>query len=195
MVLPGGPDGPGEAPGLGDLLRPGLDLVLVGYNPSLPAWRSGRYYANPTNRFYRLLFESGLTPRLLRPEEDHLLPEYGIGATDLLAGHPSALAADLPAARYREAREGLRLKLEAAAPRVVCFNGLGVYAHYYGERPRRIGPQEARIGASLVWAVPSSSGAASKLTAERRAAWLELGALVRALRAATAEGDPAGTDG
>ena len=41
------------------ILRPGLDVVFVGFNPSLPAWRTGRYYANPGNRFYRLLWEVG----------------------------------------------------------------------------------------------------------------------------------------
>lgn len=173
-----------SARGLPDLLAPGLDVVFVGYNPSVRAWRSGHYYANPANSFYRLLHESGLTPRPLLPEEDGLLLTYGIGATDLLAGHPSARADQLPASRYRLARQGLLSKLEAVSPRVVAFNGLGVYAHLYGERPPGLGLQERRIGSSLVWVVPSSSGAANKLIRERRAAWLGLGELVRSLRAA-----------
>lgn len=171
-----------DGPGLPDLLHPALDVVFVGYNPSLPAWRTGHYYANPTNSFYRLLCESRLTPRLLRPEEDGLLLGLGVGAIDLLAGRPSARAGDLPDAEYRRAREGLRLKLERTAPRVVCFNGLGVYAHYFGEKPEGLGLQERRIAESLVYVVPSSSGAANARTSERREAWLALGALVRALR-------------
>ena len=186
MREPGDPlasPAPVEGPGLPDLLAPGLELVIVGYNPSLPAWRSGHYYANPTNSFYRLLYEGGLTPRLLRPEEDGLLLGYGIGATDLLAGCPSALAADLPARRYREATEGLRRKLEAVAPRLVCCNGLGVFRHLSGRRPAGTGLQEGVLLAGApVYVVPSSSGAACALAAERREAWLRLGELVRAAR-------------
>lgn len=167
--------------GLPDLLRPGLDVVFVGYNPSLPAWRAGHYYANPTNSYYKLLHESGLTPRLLRPEEDALLPSYGVGATDLLAGRPSARAGDLPAVEYRRARETLRAKLEAASPRIVCFNGVGVYELYYGEKPTGLGLADRKIGDSLVYVVPSSSGAANAQAAARKVAWLGLGELVRSL--------------
>lgn len=170
-----------SAGGLPDLLAPGLDLVFIGFNPSVRAWRSGHYYANPTNSFYRLLQESGLTPRLLRPEEDRLLPGYGIGATDLLAGHPSVRADDLPASRYRLARAALIEKLAVVAPRLVALNGLGVYRHLFGGRPARLGLQDITLAAAPVVALPSSSGAANGLLARRRAAWLELGELVRAL--------------
>src|SRR6266508_4396248 len=67
-----------------DILWPGLDVVFVGYNPSLPAWRTGHFYANPGNRFYPLLYQSWLTPRLLMPAEDRTLPSYAIGLTDLV---------------------------------------------------------------------------------------------------------------
>jgi TDG/mug DNA glycosylase family protein len=165
--------------GVGDLLAPGLDVVFVGFNPSLPAWRTGHYYANPGNQFYRLLHESGLTPRRLRPEEDADLLRHGIGATDLLAGIPSARAADHPARDYRAAREALRLKLEGYAPRVVCFNGLGVFAHYFGAPPLSLGPQpDRRIGVSLVAVTPSSSGLANGRAAERLAAYRALAALL-----------------
>ena len=46
-------------PGLPDLIVPGLRLLFVGYNPSIPAAKLGHYYANPVNHFYRLLAESG----------------------------------------------------------------------------------------------------------------------------------------
>ncbi|MDP9378888.1 MAG: mismatch-specific DNA-glycosylase [Chloroflexota bacterium] len=167
---------------LPDLLAPGLDVVFVGFNPSLRAWRSGHYYANPTNAFYRLLHASGLTPRLLLPEEDGLLLGYGVGVTDLLAGHPSARADELPASQYKLARQGLLEKLETVSPRVVAFNGLGVYTHLYGERPPKLGLQDRHIGRSLVWVLPSSSGAANGLAGERRATWLALGELVRSPR-------------
>jgi TDG/mug DNA glycosylase family protein len=165
--------------GIGDLLAPGLDVVFVGFNPSLPAWRTGHYYANPGNQFYRLLHESGLTPRRLRPEEDAQLLHYGVGATDLLAGVPSARAADQPARAYRAAREALRLKLEGYGPRVVCFNGLGVFTHYFGAPPAGLGPQPGRrIGVCQVAVTPSSSGLANRWAAERLAAYRAVAALL-----------------
>ena len=44
---------------------------------------AGAYYAGPGNKFWRILHESGLTPRRLAPEEFALLPDVGIGLTDL----------------------------------------------------------------------------------------------------------------
>ncbi len=158
--------------GVGDLLAPGLAVVFVGFNPSLPAWRTGHYYANPGNQFYRLLHESGLTPRRLRPEEDAELLGYGIGVTDLLTGVPSARAGDRPAAEYRAAVGALRAKLERYAPRVVCFNGLGVFAYYFGRQPDGIGLQPGlHIGPSLVAVTPSTSGLANGRHADRLAAF------------------------
>jgi TDG/mug DNA glycosylase family protein len=157
-----------------DILRPGLRVVFVGFNPSLPAWRSGHYYANPGNRFYRLLFESGLTPRLLTPAEDRTLLEFGIGATDLLA-EPSAIAADLPAGRFRAAVPELLEKIEANVPRAVCCNGIGVFTYIRGRAPARLGRQpDLSIGTSAVFVVPSTSGLVNGRSAERLAAFREL---------------------
>ena len=156
------------------ILRPDLDVVFVGYNPSLPAWRTGHYYANPGNRFYRLLFESGLTPRLLAPAEDRSLPDHGIGVTDLVP-LPSARAADLPADQFRAAAAGVIAKLVALSPRAVCCNGVGVYRHLFGRALMRLGHQpEVAVGKAAVFVVPSTSGLVNGRAAERLAAFREL---------------------
>ena len=168
---------------LPDILKPGLKVVFVGYNPSLPAARIGHYYAGAQNFFYRLLHGHGLTPVLLSPWDDHTLPGYGIGLTDLCPV-PSAQAGDLPAGALRAGREGLRAKLEGYQPLVACFNGLGVYRAYFGQPPSGIGLQANRIGASLVFAVPSTSPANNGLMRERDAAFAALARLVRELQPA-----------
>ncbi len=166
-----------EGPGAGaweDILRPGLAGVFVGFNPSLPAWRTGHYYANPGNRFYRLLFESGLTPRLLSPAEDRTLPDHGIGATDILPV-ASARADQIPADRFRAAVPTLLVKLAANRPRAVCCNGIGVYRVLFARAPARLGHQtDVHLAGSAVFVVPSTSGLCNGRSAERLAAFQEL---------------------
>jgi double-stranded uracil-DNA glycosylase len=160
---------------LDDLIRPGLDLVFVGFNPSQVAWDRGHYYANPVNRFYLLLSESGLTPRRYRPEEDRDLLDLGIGAVDLLPGKPSPRAGDYPAHEFRAGVEPLREKIEAYGPRAVCCNGYGVFRYLFGRTPERPGLQDGlTFGGSLVFATPSTSGLANGKHRERRAAFEEM---------------------
>ena len=150
--------------------------MFVGFNPSLPAWRTGHYYANPGNRFYRLLFDSGLTPRLLTPAEDRSLPSFGIGATDLVA-EPSAKAEEVAKEKYLNAAQGFEKKLSAYAPKAICCNGLGVYRYLFGGRPVRLGKvPEVMLGESVVFVTPSSSGLCNGKAAERLAAFTELSA-------------------
>lgn len=165
-------------PGLPDILEPGLRLVFVGYNPSLAAARAGHYYAGKQNFFYRLLYGHGFTPVLLAPHEDHTLPQYGIGLTDLCP-IPSAQAAHLPRGALRAGRDGLRAKLERYQPRLVCFNGLGVYRAFTGQAKVYPGPQPEGIGTIRVSVVPSTSPANNGLLRERDAAFAELVRLYR----------------
>lgn len=162
-------------PELPDLLVPGLELVFIGYNPSVPAARLGHYYAGGRNHFYPLLYRSGLTPRLLTPQEDLLLPSFGIGCTDLCKT-PSAQAAHLPPGMLRAGRAALQAKVERYAPAWVCFNGLGVFRAFWGHPPAAWGPQPERIGATQVFVTPSTSPANNGLMAEREAAFRLLAA-------------------
>lgn len=171
-----------DLPGLPDILAPGLRLVICGSNPSIRAARTGHYYAHPGNRFYPLLFESGLTPRRLMPEEDVLLPSFGIGLTDLHE-RPSRRADDVPDAVYRAGRERMIEKLAHYRPRWLCCNGARVFQNLTGTRgPIRFGAQEGTIAGCRLFVVPSTSGLNSALTAVRREAFFALAAAVRCLR-------------
>ena len=170
-------------PGLPDIIAPGLDLLFVGFNPSVYSAQRGHYYARPGNRFWYLLALGGLTPRRYAPEEDWALLDLGIGITDLCP-IPTPSIADVPRAVAEGGRGALTAKGERYAPRVVSFNGKGTYARFFGRALAGRGLQADRIGAapSLVFVTPSSSGRANGVGAEREAAYVALGELVKGLR-------------
>jgi TDG/mug DNA glycosylase family protein len=56
---------------LPDILAPGLRVIFCGINPAITVGLAGRYFASPTNRFWRVLYRSGFTPQqigLKKPE-------------------------------------------------------------------------------------------------------------------------------
>lgn len=168
-----------DLPGLPDILAPALGVVFVGSNPSIRAGQTGHYYAHPGNRFYPLLYEVGLTSRLLRPNEDHLLPTFGIGLTDLHS-RPSRRADDVPRATYIAGRAAIVAKIAGYRPRWLCCNGGLVYRNLTGDRaPLHYGPQDAMVADVPVFVVPSTSGLNCALTRERRDAFRLLAAVVR----------------
>jgi TDG/mug DNA glycosylase family protein len=169
---------------LPDIIAPGLDLLFVGFNPSVISAVRGHFYARPGNQFWPLLALSGLTPRRYLPEEDRTLLALGIGITDLCP-IPTPGIADVPRAVAEAGRETLIMKIEQHAPRVVSFNGKATFERFFGRPPAGWGQQEARIGdaPSLVFVTPSSSGRANGVMAVRTAAYLTLGEMVRNGRA------------
>ncbi len=69
---------------LNDVLMSGLKIVFCGSAAGSVSAARGEYYAGPGNKFYPVLFEIGLTPRSLTPNEFMDLPKYGIGLTDVV---------------------------------------------------------------------------------------------------------------
>lgn len=142
---------------LEDVLVHGLSLVICGMAAGPLSAARGEYYAGRNNKFWRTLFEVGLTPRQLAPAEFRQLPTWGIGLTDIMkvqAGRDATL--DLRLAD----RDGLRRKIERFAPALVAFNGRAA-AKFFLDRPGVVpGVQPERIGGTRLFVAPSTSGAA-----------------------------------
>lgn len=144
---------------LPDRLRPGLDIVFCGTAAGPVSAKRGLYYAGPGNRFWPLLAETGLTPRRLMPEDDHLLPDFGLGLTDL-AKTASGTDAKIPAQAYDP--EGLMQKINQYRPRALAFTSLTAARLALGNTDLRSGlqPADARLPGLGIWALPSPSGSA-----------------------------------
>ncbi len=172
---------------LADILAPNLDLLFVGFNPSVYSAIHGHFYARPGNRFWVLLAAAGLTPRVYAPTEDRSLLDLGIGITDLCP-IPTPGIADLPRAVAESGRAALTAKIEHYRPGVVAFNGRATYERFFGQPLAAWGLQPtAQIGTapSLVFVTPSSSGRANGVGVIREATYRALGDLIAARRQAS----------
>jgi len=145
---------------LPDLLVPGLRIVFCGTAAGAASAARGAYYAGRGNRFWPILAETGLTPRLLSPEEFPLLPDFGIGLTDL-AKHASGADADLAVDSFD--RAGLISRIQAVDPGVLAFNGKRAAAEFYGLPTARIayGTAPPVAGLPPIFVLPSTSRAAN----------------------------------
>lgn len=175
-----------DASTLPHYLRPGLRLVFIGYNPSVYSAEAGHYYARAGNVFWRQLNASGLLPHPAGPEDDaSLMDAAGVGFVDLCP-RPTVRADELTEEEIAAGARRLHAQLLEVQPRWAVFSGRGIYVHFgrhalglpradLTRRPN--GAQTERIGATVPWVVPSSSGLASRWHGERLELLRELAAL------------------
>lgn len=141
-----------------DRIKEHLHILFVGFNPSIRSSETGHHFANPNNRFWRILFEAGLTPRKFTPAEDDLLLELGFGITNIVA-RPTKAADEITKEEYREGREILKQKVAVIKPKIVCYVGKGVYLQFSGKKEAPWGIQEeAVVPGTVDFVAPSSSG-------------------------------------
>ena len=149
-----------------------LRVLFCGINPSLYSAATGWHFARPGNRFWPALHLSGFTPRRLAPAEQHLLPGYGLGITNLVA-RATAQASELDAAELRAGGERLLALMTAHRPRILAVAGVTAYRTAFGRPRATIGPQppppavpRPSLPAGLqlpsaglqVWVLPNPSG-------------------------------------
>lgn len=141
---------------LPDVLGPGLRVVFCGTAAGTRSARDGAYYAHPGNMFWRALYAVGLTPRLFAPAEYPLMPDFGIGFTDLAKYHHGN---DNQLPRDAFDVEALRTKVQAFAPRVIAFTSKQAGMAALG-KGIATGRQRERFGGANAWVLPSPSGQA-----------------------------------
>ena len=144
---------------LKDALIPKPRILFVGINPGLRSGATGHHFAGFSNRFWRLLFESGLVPEAVTYKDDDRLPAFGYGTTNIVP-RPTPGIDTLDPAEYVAGRVRLRAKIRRDKPAVVALVGVTVYRAMFPERKGAVslGLQEERIGDSAMFVLPNPSG-------------------------------------
>jgi TDG/mug DNA glycosylase family protein len=152
-------------PPLRDRIRAGVRVLFVGINPGVRSALMGHHFAGLSNRFWKLLVDSGLVPEPITFRDDDRLPEWGFGITNLVR-RPTPGIDTLRPEEYRTGRTRLRKKVIRHRPAVVALVGVTVFRAMFPEHkgPVRLGLQKQRIGPSAVFVLPNPSGRNANFT-------------------------------
>jgi TDG/mug DNA glycosylase family protein len=140
-----------------DVIASDLRVLFCGINPGLYTAAVGHHFARPGNRFWPALFASGFTDRLMSPFEERELLKLGFGVTNVVM-RATASADELTRDELRAGGKRLVAKVLRYRPAFLAILGLGAYRAAWGVPKAAIGPQEKRIGETVVWILPNPSG-------------------------------------
>lgn len=139
---------------LPDLVRPGLRVLVCGYNPSLYAADAGVPFARPGNRFWPAALEAGVLTRDRDPW--HSVRHDGVGFTDLVK-RATVAAAELTRDELRAGLERVTRICEWLAPEAIVFLGVGAWRDLV-DRKATVGWQPTTLGPTRVYVMPNPSG-------------------------------------
>jgi double-stranded uracil-DNA glycosylase len=132
---------------LTDRVRPPVRVLFVGINPGIRSATIGHHFAGYSNRFWTLLFHSGLLPERIRAEDDVRLPEWGYGITNLIARPTPGIDALRPD-EYAAGLRRLRRKVRRWRPRTVAFVGVTLFRAVFESRRSAAKAGESRRSAA-----------------------------------------------
>ena len=148
-----------DLPPLRDRIAPGVKVLFVGINPGVRSAQTGHHFAGFSNRFWKLLHESGLVPERLTFEQDDRLPEWGLGITNIVARATPGVA-DLHPSELAAGRRTLARKVRRFEPAIVAVAGVMIYRALFpstrGEIP--LGMSKQRFAGARVFILPNPSG-------------------------------------
>lgn len=182
-------------PKLPDTLAHNLICIFVGLNPGLTTAASGHPYAHPANLFWKLLYSSGCSPVLCKPEENGTLPKRFLLGNTNLVDRPTRNQSELKFTELVDSVQALEDKIAEYKPSAVCVVGKGIWeAIFKKKHDRKLKKDEFEYGwqdqermgitrdweGARVFVSTSTSGlAASTLPAEKQRIWSILGTWVR----------------
>jgi len=140
-------------------------VLFVGINPGIRSSLTGHHFAGFSNRFWTLLFESGLVPERITYSDDDRLPEFGYGITNIVP-RPTPGIDTIEPHEYPSGRLRLRRKILRYRPPIVAMVGVTVFRAMFPERKGAVtlGPQKERIGGTEVFVLPNPSGRNANFT-------------------------------
>jgi len=143
-----------------------MRALLVGINPGVRSAQVGHHFAGPSNRFWKLLYDSRLVPEPIGSEHDERLPEFGLGITNVVARATPGIDALTPD-EYVEGVRILRRKVRRWRPPLIAFVGVTLYRSVFARPaslPVAVGAQTERFEEAEVFVLPNPSGRNANFT-------------------------------
>ena len=140
-----------------------MNVLFVGINPGIRSAAIGHHFAGYSNRFWKLLFDAGLVPEPIGPEDDRRLPEWGFGLTNLIPRCTPGIDTLTPQ-EYVDGERVLRRKVRRWKPEIVAFVGVTLYRAVFEQKGTRrctrfrCGLQPERFEGARVFVLPNPSG-------------------------------------
>ena len=137
-----------------------MRVLLVGINPGVRSAEIGHHFAGYSNRFWKLLYESGLVTEPSGAEDDLRLREWGFGVTNLIPRCTPGIDTLTPDEYVNGARV-LRRKIRRWKPEVVALVGVTLFRVLFaarGKKPVTLGLQLERLEGARVFVLPNPSG-------------------------------------
>ncbi|MCY3780911.1 MAG: mismatch-specific DNA-glycosylase [Chloroflexi bacterium] len=147
---------------LPDVLDFGLVLLFCGTAASDVSARAGAYYANPSNAFWRALWETGITPRRYQPSEYRALLNLRIGLTDV-AKCAAGVDSQLHHSDFQP--DQLSQKIAHYQPQIVAFTSKTAWRAWNrlpADSSIAYGWQQTGLEGTRFFVLPSPSGAARR---------------------------------
>jgi TDG/mug DNA glycosylase family protein len=149
---------------LRDCIKPGVRVLFAGINPGVRSAMTGHHFAGYSNRFWKLLFESGLVPEPITHRDDRRLPEWGFGITNLIA-RPSPGIDSLSRQEYLDGWTTLLAKVRRYHPEFLALVGVTLYRQVLPlidpQSPRgsaALGAQPYSVHRARIFVLPNPSG-------------------------------------
>jgi TDG/mug DNA glycosylase family protein len=143
---------------LRDCVRPGVRVLFVGINPGIRSALTGHHFAGYSNRFWKLLFESGIVPEPIGHADDRRLPEWGLGITNLVPRATPGMDT-IDRAEYTAGLRVLRRKIRRWRPAIVVLVGVSLFRTIFGVKDVvALGEQAETLEGARIFVVPNPSG-------------------------------------
>ena len=140
-----------------DIIAPNLKVLFCGINASIYSAAVGHHFARPGNRLWKTLHQAGFTARLLSPEEDQTLLQWGYGMTNIVA-RATARADELDRTELLAGYHSLAVKVAQFRPDYLAILGITAYRTAFQKPKAKIGPQSESLHDSKIWVLPNPSG-------------------------------------
>jgi TDG/mug DNA glycosylase family protein len=142
---------------LTDIISKNLKVIFCGINPGLKSAWDGHHFSGKSNRFWKVLHQSGFTPNQIEATNDASILEYGYGLTTAVE-RATARADQLSKEEFANSIEAFRNKITEFQPKYIAFLGKAAYMAFSGKKKVLWGKQEEDFCGAKVWILPNPSG-------------------------------------
>lgn len=142
---------------LTDIITSNLSVIFCGINPGLKSSNDGHHFSGKSNRFWKVLHQSGFTPYEIEAVNDTSILDFGYGLTTAVA-RATSRADELSKEEFEGALESFTNKIMEFQPQYIAFLGKAAYKAFSKKKEIQWGQQPEDFCGAKVWVLPNTSG-------------------------------------